>query len=112
MVLMTTTQSPLGFSLVPHVYRGREGWTLPLDEEICYLTTTISSILISSFDIPITLSLTMIKKGDRIIQMLLYSSHDSDMTYQRPDKTTYVCQIRKDKPDSFYIPETQLELPL
>ena len=41
-----------------------------------------------------------------------YNSHDSDMTYQRPDKTTYVCQIRKDKPNTFYIPETQLELPL
>ena len=54
----------------------------------------------------------MIKKGDRIIQMLLYSSHDSDMTYQRPDKTTYVCQIRKNKPNTFYIPQTQLELPI
>ncbi len=54
----------------------------------------------------------MIKKGDRIIQMLLYNSHESDMTYQRPDMTTYVCQIRKDKPNTFYIPETQLELPL
>ena len=94
------------------VYRGREGWTQPLDEEICYLTTTISSILISSFDIPITPTLTMIKKGDRIISMLLLNSHESDMTYQRPDTTTYVCQIRKNKPDTFYIPETQLELPL
>ena len=54
----------------------------------------------------------MIQKGDRIIQMLLYSSDDSDMTYQRPEKTTYVCQIRKNQPDTFYIPETQLELPL
>ena len=54
----------------------------------------------------------MIQKGDRIIHMLLYNSHDSDMTYQRPDKTTYVCQIRKDKPNIFYIPETQLELSL
>ena len=54
----------------------------------------------------------MIQKGDRIIRMLLYSTHDSDMTYQRPDMTTYVCQIRKDKPDTFYIPETQLELPI
>ena len=54
----------------------------------------------------------MIQKGDRIISMLLHSSHDSDMTYQRPDKTTYVCQIRKNQPDTFYIPETQLELPL
>ena len=54
----------------------------------------------------------MINKGDRIIQMLLYNSHDSDMTYQRPDKTTYVCQIRKDKPNTCRIPETQLKLPL
>ena len=54
----------------------------------------------------------MIKKGDRIISMLLLNSHESDMTYQRPDKTTYVCQIRKNKPDTFYIPETQLSLPL
>ena len=54
----------------------------------------------------------MIKKGDRIIQMLLYNSHDSDMTYQRPDKTTYVCEIRKDKPNTFFIPEMQLDLPL
>jgi len=54
----------------------------------------------------------MIQEGDRIIQMLLYNSHDSDMTYQRPDKTTYVCQIRKDKPNTFFIPQTQLELPI
>ena len=94
------------------VYRGREGWTQPLDEEICYLTTTISSILISSFDIPITPTLIMINKGDRIISMLLLNSHESDMTYQRPDKTTYVCQIRKDKPNTFFIPQTQLELNL
>ena len=54
----------------------------------------------------------MINKQDHIISMLLYNSHESDMTYQRPDKTTYVCQIRKNKPDTFYIPETQIELPL
>ena len=59
-----------------------------------------------------TNSQLMINKGDRIIQMLLYNTHDSDMTYQSPDKTTYVCQIRKNKPDTFYIPQTQLELPL
>ena len=59
-----------------------------------------------------TNSQLMINKGDRIIQMLLYNTHDSDMTYQRPDKTTYVCQIRKNKPDTFFIPETQLQLPL
>ena len=54
----------------------------------------------------------MIHKDDRIISRLLLKPHESDMTYQRPDKTTYVCQIRKNKPDTFYIPETQLELPL
>ena len=54
----------------------------------------------------------MINKNDHIISMLLINSHESDMTYQRPDMTTYVCQIRKNKPDTFYIPETQLELPL
>ena len=54
----------------------------------------------------------MIKKGDKIIEMLLLNSHDSDMTYQRPDKTTYVCQIRKDKPNTFYIPQIQIELPI
>jgi len=44
--------------------------------------------------------------------MLLLNSHDSNMTYQRPDSTTYICQIRKNKPNTFYIPETQLELPI
>ena len=59
-----------------------------------------------------TNSQLMINKDDRIIQMLLYNTHDSDMTYQRPDMTTYVCQIRKNKPDTFFIPQTQLKLPL
>ena len=54
----------------------------------------------------------MINREDKIISMLLYNSHESDMTYQRPDSTTYVCQIRKNKEDTFYIPETQLELNL
>ena len=54
----------------------------------------------------------MIKKEDRIISMLLLNSHESDMTYQRPDKTTYVCQIRKNKPNTFFIPQIQLELPI
>ena len=54
----------------------------------------------------------MIHKNDRIISMLLLNPHESDMTYQRPDMTTYVCQIRKNKPNNFYIPETQLSLPL
>jgi hypothetical protein len=54
----------------------------------------------------------MINKDDKIISMLLYNSHESDMTYQRPDSTTYICQIRKNKDDTFRIPETQLSLPL
>jgi len=54
----------------------------------------------------------VINKEDTIISMLLYNSTESDMTYQRPDSTTYVCQIRKNKDDTFYIPETQLQLPL
>ena len=54
----------------------------------------------------------MINKNDRIVELLLLNSHESDMTYQRPDTTTYICQIRKNKPNTFYIPETQLELPL
>ena len=54
----------------------------------------------------------MIHKDDRIISMLLLNSHESDMTYQRPDTTTYICQIRKNKPDTFRIPETQLSLPI
>ena len=52
----------------------------------------------------------MIEKNDRIIQMLLYNSTESDMTYIRPDNTTYIHHIRKNKPDTFSIPETQLEL--
>ena len=54
----------------------------------------------------------MINKDDKIIQMLLYNSTESDMTYQRPDMTTYICQIRKDKPNTFRIPESQLQLPI
>ena len=54
----------------------------------------------------------MINKGDKIISMLLHNSHESDMLYQRPDSTTYICQIRKNKDDTFLIPETQLSLSL
>ena len=53
-----------------------------------------------------------IDKKDKIAEMLLLNPHESDMTYRRPDSTTYVCQIRKNKPDNFYVPETQLELNL
>ena len=68
--------------------------------------------MIGYFYSTITNPQLMINKGDRIIQMLLLNSHESDMTYQRPDMTTYVCRIRKNKPNTFYIPQTQLSLPL
>ena len=51
-----------------------------------------------------------IGKKDKIVSMLLINGHESDMTYRRPDGTTYVCQIRKNKEDTFYTPETQLSL--
>ena len=51
-----------------------------------------------------------IGKEDKIVEMLLLNSHESDMTYRRPDGTTYVCQIRKNKEYTFYTPETQLSL--
>jgi len=54
----------------------------------------------------------MINKEDKIISMLLLNSHESDRTYIRPDNTTYVCRIRKDKENTFYIPTKQLELEL
>tara|TARA_R100000781_G_C4001129_1_gene100343 strand:- start:186 stop:359 length:174 start_codon:yes stop_codon:yes gene_type:complete len=53
-----------------------------------------------------------IDKEDKIVEMLLLSPHEGDFTYQRPDSTTYVRRIRKKKKDTFYIPETQLELNL
>ena len=54
----------------------------------------------------------MINIDDKMISMLLLNSHESDRLFQRPDKTTYVCQIRKNKPNTFYTPEIQLEIPL
>ena len=54
----------------------------------------------------------MIHKDDRMITMRLYDSWNSDRIFQRPDMTTYVCRIRKNQPNSFYTPETQLELNL
>jgi len=54
----------------------------------------------------------MIHKDDRMITMRLYDSWNSDRVFQRPDMTTYVCRIRKGQPNSFYTPESQLELNL
>ena len=52
-----------------------------------------------------------INKGDKVISMLLLNSHEQDWLFQRPDKTTYVVQHRKDKEDFIYTPESQLEIP-
>ena len=54
----------------------------------------------------------MTNKDDKIRYMVLYNSHESDRVYMRPDGTTYVCQVRKNVPDTYYTPQMQLELPL
>tara|TARA_R100000781_G_scaffold41469_1_gene28610 strand:+ start:854 stop:1138 length:285 start_codon:yes stop_codon:yes gene_type:complete len=53
-----------------------------------------------------------IDKEDKIVKMLLISPHEGDFTYKRPDSSTYVRQVRKNKDDTFYIPLKQLELEL
>ena len=47
---------------------------------------------------------------DRIVGMLLITPNDTDLTYQRPDGTRYVLEIRKGKDNYFYTPAHQLEL--
>ena len=42
--------------------------------------------------------------------MILYDSHSTDFIHQRPDGTTYVVQVRKDRDKSTYTPEHQLNL--
>ena len=51
-------------------------------------------------------------KKDKIVEMLLHNSHAGDFTYKRPDSSTYVMCVRKDKENTFYIPTKQLELNL
>ena len=51
----------------------------------------------------------MIEKGDKIVQMLLLSSHEADFLYKKEDGSFYVCHHRKDG-DTFSIPEIQLEM--
>ncbi len=47
---------------------------------------------------------------DKVLSMWLISSSDTDLTYQRPDGSTYVLEIRKDKDDYYYTPEQQMEM--
>ena len=49
-------------------------------------------------------------KKDKIVEMLLLNPHEGDFTYKRPDSSTYVMCVRKNKENTFYIPETQLSL--
>ena len=51
----------------------------------------------------------VIEKGDKIMQMLLLSSHEADFLYKKEDGSFYVCHHRKDG-DTFSIPEIQLEM--
>ena len=51
----------------------------------------------------------MIEKGDKIVKMLLLSSHEADFLYKKEDGSFYVCHHRKDG-DTFSIPEIQLEM--
>ena len=51
----------------------------------------------------------MIEKGDKIIKMLLFSPHEADHLYKKPNGTFYWQHHRKDG-DTFSIPEIQLEL--
>ena len=47
---------------------------------------------------------------DKVVDMLLISSSDTDFTYQRPDGTIYVLEIRHKQEDYYYTPEKQLEM--
>ena len=53
-----------------------------------------------------------IDNKDKIVEMLLLNSHEGDFTYKRPDSSTYVRQIRKNKEDTFYTPTKQTEFNL
>ena len=53
----------------------------------------------------------MIEKGDKIVEMLLFSPHEADHLYKKPNGTFYWQHHRKDG-DTFSIPEIQLELKL
>ena len=47
---------------------------------------------------------------DRVVDMRLLSSSDTDFTYERPDGTRYVLEIRKEKDDYYYTPDYQMPL--
>tara|TARA_B100001964_G_C13790815_1_gene404386 strand:+ start:147 stop:320 length:174 start_codon:yes stop_codon:yes gene_type:complete len=47
---------------------------------------------------------------DKITLVRLYSPNEHDFHHQRSDGTTYVVQIRKNRVNSTYTPEHQLNL--
>jgi hypothetical protein len=49
---------------------------------------------------------------DKVLSMHLISSSDTDFTYQRPDGTVYILEIRHKQDDYYYTPEKQLEIKL
>tara|TARA_R100001594_G_scaffold126731_1_gene164079 strand:+ start:1017 stop:1187 length:171 start_codon:yes stop_codon:yes gene_type:complete len=53
-----------------------------------------------------------INKEDEVVKMILYTPHESDFIYRRPDNTVYVVETRKGKDKNIYNPEYQLSLQL
>ena len=51
----------------------------------------------------------MIEKGDKIVRMVLLSSHEADHLYKKENGTFYWLHHRKSG-DTFSIPEIQLEM--
>ena len=51
----------------------------------------------------------MIEKGDKIVQMILFSPHEADHLYKKENGTFYWQHHRKSG-DTFSIPEIQLEM--
>lgn len=47
---------------------------------------------------------------DKVVDMVLFSTSDTDLTYERPNGTRYVLEIRKEKDDYYYTPDYQLPL--
>jgi len=47
---------------------------------------------------------------DKVTLVRLYSPNEHDFHHQRSDGTTYVVQIRKNRVNSTYTPEHQLNL--
>ena len=48
--------------------------------------------------------------NDKVVELKLFSPHDCDFTHMRPDGTTYIAEVRKDKPTNVYTPEKQLDI--